>query len=208
MLTGKIRPRDDQQTRSRYQRHRVEIRERVIAQRFPGSCRDDLAGCHDAERVAVFVGASHGFIADGSTGARSVLDDHRLVELVLHGLGEDAADDVGTPAGAERNDDSDGSLRPLLSTRLPSGHVHQESHCQVQRISLQRLALHAPGLAFSGRQHRPIHECGRGQLAEHRLQGRHRGAFSGGVQFPVTQGADRIADHAPSGKGCSTMADD
>src|SRR4029078_6876361 len=57
------------------------------------------------------------FIADHASRTWSVLDDDGLSEPLLHRLPEDATYDVGAPAGTERDDDADRSLRPFLSGR-------------------------------------------------------------------------------------------
>ena len=116
IVGGKIRPRHDQKARARDLRHRRQcggVVRHVLA-RHRG---DDLARGHDAERVAVGRGVRDQLIAEDAAGARLVLDDDRLAEPLLHGVGEDAADDVGAAAGAERDDDMDRLRRPVLRRR-------------------------------------------------------------------------------------------
>src|SRR5262249_45737166 len=95
-------------------RYGIERAERVVAQRLVHDGGDDLPGGHDAERVAVLVGARDRLVAERAGGAGPVLDHHRLAEPLLQRLGDDAADDVGAAAGPERHDHLDRPLRPVL----------------------------------------------------------------------------------------------
>ena len=113
----KIGTRHDDQPGSCDLRDRIERGERVIAQRLVHSCRDDLARGHDAERVAVLLRTGDGLVAQRAGGARTVLDHHRLTELLLQRLADDAADDVGAAAGPKRDDYAQGPLRPILPAR-------------------------------------------------------------------------------------------
>ena len=94
--------RDDDQARGRDLRNWIERRERIVTRRLARRGGDDLAGSHDAERVAVLVGAGDGFIAQHAAGARPVLDHDRLTEPFLHRLRDDATHDVAAAAGSER----------------------------------------------------------------------------------------------------------
>src|SRR5204863_2928197 len=76
---------------------------------------------HEAERVAVLVGAGDGLVAERAGGPRPVFDHHRLTELLLQRLADDAADDVGAAARPERNDDAYGPLRPVIAARGTRG---------------------------------------------------------------------------------------
>ena len=78
---------------------------------------DDLPGGHDAERVAVLLGAGDELVAERAGGAGLVLDHERLAELLLQRLGDDPADDVGAPARAEADHDAHGARRPVLAAR-------------------------------------------------------------------------------------------
>ena len=117
VVGGKVRARDDDQPRGRDLRHRIERGERVVAQRLAHHRRDDLARGHDPERVAVLVGTRDGLVAQRAAGPRPVFDHHRLTELLLQRLADDAADDVGAAAGPKRDDYAQGPLRPILRAR-------------------------------------------------------------------------------------------
>jgi len=93
--------RDDDQAGGCDHRYRIERCQRVVAQRLVHHARNDLAGGHYAERVAVLVGARDRFIAERAGGTRPVLDHDRLPELFLQRLRDDAADDVGAATGSE-----------------------------------------------------------------------------------------------------------
>src|SRR5437016_6186993 len=113
----KVGPRHDDQPSGCDLRDRIERGERVIAQRLVHDRADDLARGHDAERVAVLLRAGDGLVTECAGGARTVLDHHGLAELLLQRLADDAADDVGAAAGAERDDYAQGPLRPILRAR-------------------------------------------------------------------------------------------
>src|SRR5437870_831415 len=117
VVGGKIGTRHDDQPSGCDLRDRIERGERVIAQRLVHDRADDLARGHDAERVAVLLRAGDGLVAERAGGARTVLDHHGLAELFLQRPADDAADDVGAAAGAERDDYAQGPLRPILRAR-------------------------------------------------------------------------------------------
>jgi hypothetical protein len=96
---------------------RVECLQRVEARRLGHHRRDDLARRHDAERVAILGRVGDRLVAEQPASAGPVLDHDRLAKLFLHALADDAADDVGAAAGAERNDDLDGLGGVVLRSR-------------------------------------------------------------------------------------------
>ncbi len=93
-----------------------------------GDGRDDLARGHDADRVAVGRGARDDIIAEDAAGARLIFDHHRLAELGLHRIRQDAGDDVGAAAGPERDDEMDRSLRKILRGRGNHGQQQSGEH--------------------------------------------------------------------------------
>ncbi len=113
IIGRKIRTRHDQEARARDLRHRRQ-RRGVVRHLLARDRGDDLARRHDAERVTVGHGFRDQFVAENAAGARLVLDNDRLAEPVLHRVGKNAPDNVGAAAGAERDDDADRLLRPLL----------------------------------------------------------------------------------------------
>ena len=114
LLAGIVRARHDQEARGRDLGDRVERGARVVAQRLVHHRRDDLAGGHDADRVAVLGRVGDQFVADRASRAGLVLDHDRLAELLLHALPDDAADDVGAAARPERDDQADRLGRIVL----------------------------------------------------------------------------------------------
>jgi hypothetical protein len=83
---------------------------------------------------------------------RPVFDHHRLAELLLQRLRDDAADDVGAAAGSERDDHAHRPLRPVLRRGVDraeeqcGGDGEQAASRQHQRSSLgprQRALGHA-----------------------------------------------------------------
>ena len=110
----KIRARHDQQAGGGNLADRGKGRQRVVAHVLSRDGGDDLAGGHDAERVAVGRGVRDHFIADDAAGAGLVLNHHRLAEFALHRVSQDAADDVGAAARTKGNNETDRLLRPVL----------------------------------------------------------------------------------------------
>ena len=118
VLGRKVRPRHDDQAGRGDLHHRIERRLLIVAHRLVHDRRDDLPGGHDAHGVAIFVGASDRFVAEHAGGARPVLDHDRLAELFLQRRRDNAADDIAPAAGPERDDQTDGPLRPFLRHRV------------------------------------------------------------------------------------------
>jgi hypothetical protein len=100
LLAGKS-GRDYQQARSCNLADGSESGQSVVAHVLSRDRGDDLTGRHDAQRVAIGIRIRDGFIADDAAGAGLVFNHHRLAQLRLHRICEDAADDVGTTAGTE-----------------------------------------------------------------------------------------------------------
>src|ERR1700730_5718421 len=153
VVGGEIRARDDQEARGRELRHRLERRERVVAQALVDGGGDDLPRRHDAERVAVLLGAGDELVAERAGGAGLVLDHERLAEPLLQRLADDAADDVGAAPRAEADDDAHRALRPLLGERrCAQGHGRNRggdgnqcsSHCELQWQLMQGMGLWIP----------------------------------------------------------------
>ncbi len=117
VIGGKIGARHDDQAGGCDLRDRIECGERIVAQRLVHDRGDDLARGHDAERIAVLLGAGDGLVAQRAGGARTVFDHHGLAELLLQRLRDDAADDVGAAAGPERHNHAHAALRPILRAR-------------------------------------------------------------------------------------------
>ena len=117
VLVGGIRPDHDEQARGRDLPDPVERADRVIAHVLGDDRGDDLPGGLDAERVAILRSVGDQFVAEHAARARPIFHDHVLAELLLHALRQDAGDDVGAAAGAERTDDPDGLGRVVLGRR-------------------------------------------------------------------------------------------
>ncbi len=113
----KIRSRHDHQAGGRDLAHRREGGVGVVGHFLRRHGGDDLACGHDAERVAVGNGARDHVIAQDAAGAGLVLDHHGLAEFGLHRVRENAADDVGAAARAERDDEMNWPLRKILGER-------------------------------------------------------------------------------------------
>ena len=117
VLVGRVRPHHDEQARGRDLPDPVERVDRVVAHLLGHDRGDDLARGLDADRVAVLRRIGDRLVAEQPSGARPVLHDDGLTELLLHALRDDARDDVGAAAGAERDDHLDGLRRVVLRRR-------------------------------------------------------------------------------------------
>ena len=100
--------------------HRREIVEGVVGQALVERERRTERRRVHQQRVAVRRRLADRGDADGSAGARPVLDHDRLVDLLRHLLEHDAADDVVGGAGGERDDRLDVPLGPVLRQRAGS----------------------------------------------------------------------------------------
>src|SRR5262249_29695047 len=93
-------------------RYRREILHRIVGdvleQERIGRMR--AVGAHQ-QRVAVARRLSHIGGRDAAIGALAIVDDDVLVESDTERLRDDAGDNVGTAAGAERHDDCDRPAR-------------------------------------------------------------------------------------------------
>jgi len=155
VIGRKVGARNDDQAGGCDLRHRIECGERVVAQRLVHHRGDDLPRSHDAERVAVLLGAGDGLVAERAGGARAVFDHHRLTELLLKRLGDDAADDVGAAARPERNDHAQGPLRPILAARGARGAEQCDGGDGEQTTSREHRHSSLHRKASAGRCHNP-----------------------------------------------------
>jgi len=107
---------------SRDQADRLEILLGVVLEVLVDEGIDGVrAHGADQQRVAILARACDRRCADIAARPGAVLDDERRSVFLLQTLGEDAPEHVGGAAGAERYDDGDLALRPVLCLRLGLG---------------------------------------------------------------------------------------
>jgi hypothetical protein len=99
--------------------HRHELLERIERQRRIADQRHEQVGgdIADQEGVAVGLGADGLLQRDDAVAAGLVLHHHRLAELFLEVLAQDARDDVGGAARSVGHDDADGFGRVIRCVR-------------------------------------------------------------------------------------------
>ncbi len=111
VLAGKSGVRDQEQRRRAEPGDAGEILHRIERRVLGHQARDGVAVGGHHQRVAVRRGLGDG---RGAGKARPVLDDDLLAPAPAHLLGEDARQDVGDGAGAERHDHRHALGRPAL----------------------------------------------------------------------------------------------
>ena len=103
---------EDEEREAPDQRDRREVRERVVRRVLAqGRHRRNRAVGAEEDRVAVGRRLDHGFPRDRAVGARPVVDDDRLAELLRQRRRKDAAYGVGQAAGGKLQDQADRLVR-------------------------------------------------------------------------------------------------
>ncbi len=144
----------------------------LVVQRFVDGLR---AGDHQ-QRVAVGRSLGDQVGADGGSGARAVVHDEGLVQGLAQFLGDGAGVDVGRPAGAKRDDDSDrtamGSHRPCRWCPDSDSGRQSEKGCEMSHKCHARF----PGLCASSRRPRQLSRaaCGPVNRVARRVRPRRR----------------------------------
>ena len=137
--------------------HRHDVLGRI--ERHPGVDvrvdRHHAAGT-EQQRVAVRCRLGDHVAAQVAAGAGAVLDQHRLAQRVLQGLGDDAGDDVGGAAGREVDHHLDGLGGPGLGLHVGggSGGEHAERgecgerqvECRSHGLDSVRVAVNKGGI--------------------------------------------------------------
>ena len=95
------------------QRHRREVRGRLVGERGEDARRDRMrAAGADQHRVAVRWGLRGNVGADRATGSAAIVDDHRLAQPVSQLLGDRTRDGIGRAAWRERYDEAQWPVWP------------------------------------------------------------------------------------------------
>ena len=118
---------------------------RQLVQRRAGG----IARRHHGDRVAVRVGARRNLGADRAAGARAVVDDELLAELLGQPRRQQARDDVGAAAGRERHDHAHRPLGPFSGLSMCSRQGCNESQEQQPASSFHRCVPHIVNIQIS-----------------------------------------------------------
>jgi hypothetical protein len=110
------------------QRHRGEIGQRIVIDRFKEVAVDGQSGRGDVHGVAVGSGAGDELGGDIAAGAGLVLDDHLLAPDLREPRADDAADAVDAAAGREGHDELDDAAGPALCCVCGGGASAEDQH--------------------------------------------------------------------------------
>jgi hypothetical protein len=110
---------------------RCEVAHRIVGQAAEHRGVDAVGvdGRHH-QRVAVRRAARDGLGADVARGARPVVHDGVLAEALVEPVGDQARQDVGRPAGRERDHDPDDPLRIGGKSRPGDGQRRKQAQAQ------------------------------------------------------------------------------
>jgi hypothetical protein len=97
---------------------------------------------HHGERVTVRSGARRDIGADRAAGARAIIDDELLAELLEQTRRQQARDDIGAVAGRERYDHAHRPLGPFSALSMGSRQGSNESQDQQSAASSHRCRYH------------------------------------------------------------------
>ncbi len=143
---GHARIDDDGRRRHRdhADRHEVFV---PVAQVLDQHAVGDDAGPADQERVTIGRSLCDRRRADHRAGARAVLNDDRLTEVLARRLGRDACDQIVGATRTERHDPADRPIRPLRACRRHRGDADKNG-CSSKQSPAQHRVL--PRTIFYG----------------------------------------------------------
>jgi len=102
------RKHDQRKRHAGHQPNRRKILHGIVSQLLVERLVDGERGRgRHQQRVAVGIGLGHQLRANDRVGARPVIDEDLLAEILAHLVGNDAGEEIGGPAGREWNDEAD-----------------------------------------------------------------------------------------------------